>query len=89
MPSRIDASKWVTLQAVTLLKQLLSRIPPQRRKLLSVSGYIHTHMAEGMAAMAEEEQSRAIPHFEIVLMLAAVVLIRKVVGTREIARRAA
>jgi len=64
---------------VTLLKNLLSRMPPQVRRSLSVSGYIHTHMAEGMAAMAEEEQSRAIPHFAIVLMLAAEI------GDREIA----
>ena len=64
---------------VTLVKQLLARMPPDVRRAFSVSGYIHLHMAEGMVAMAEEEQSRAISHFEIVLMLAAEI------GDREIA----
>ena len=53
-----------------LLREMLSRMPPEARRSLTVAGYIHTHMAEGLVAMADEEQSRAIPHIETALLLA-------------------
>lgn len=65
-------AQWVDIgyRDVELVKQLLSRVPPHLRPLLPVSGYMHVRMAEGLVLMAEEEQSRAIPHFEAVLLLA-------------------
>lgn len=65
-------AQWVDIGYgdVALVKELLARMPADVRRSFSVSGYVHLHMAEGMVAMAEEEQSRAIAHFEIVLMLA-------------------
>ena len=45
-------AQWVDIGYgdAALLRDLLSRMPANARKSLSVSGYIHTHMAEGMAA---------------------------------------
>ena len=64
-------AQWVDIGYgdVRLVKELLARMPPDVRRSFSISGYVHLHMAEGMAAMAEEESHAAIPHFEIVLML--------------------
>src|SRR5579884_1557594 len=74
-------AQWVDIGYgdVSLVKGLLARMSPEVRRSFSVSGYIHLHMAEGMVAMEEEEQTRAISHFEIVLMLATEI------GDREVA----
>ena len=65
-------AQWVDIGYgdISLLQTLLSRMPARDRAKLSIAAYIHTHMADGLVAMAEEEQSRAIPHFETVLLLA-------------------
>jgi tetratricopeptide (TPR) repeat protein len=66
-------AQWVDIgyADASLVKKLLCRIDAQRRSGLPVTGYLHVQMAEGLVAMAEEEQSRAIPRFETVLLLGA------------------
>src|SRR5215472_8302809 len=51
----------------SLVKELLSRFPPDCRLALPLYDYLHLRMAEGLVAMSEEEYEGAIRHFETVL----------------------
>jgi len=64
-------AQWVDIGFArpALIKQLLARFPGGERETLSLLEYVHLQMAEGLAAMLEEEFGLAIRHFEIVLAL--------------------
>ncbi len=64
-------AQWVDIgfSRPALIKQLLARFPSRDRETLSLLEYVHLRMAEGLAAMLEEEFGKAIRHFEIVLAL--------------------
>lgn len=64
-------AQWVDIGFArpALIKQLLARFPGSERETLSLVEFVHLQMAEGLAAMLEEEFGRAIRHFEIVLAL--------------------
>jgi tetratricopeptide (TPR) repeat protein len=49
---------------------LLARFPKAGRAALPLADYVHLRMAEGFAAMDEEEYAAAIRHFEFVLSVA-------------------
>lgn len=53
-----------------LVKRLIATYGRKSRLKLTVSDYIHVHLAEGMVAMAEEMLDTAIDHFDIVQKLA-------------------
>jgi tetratricopeptide (TPR) repeat protein len=64
-------AQWVDIGFArpALISQLLARFPGSERETLSLLEYVHLQMAEGLAAMLEEEFGKAIRHFEIVLAL--------------------
>jgi tetratricopeptide (TPR) repeat protein len=64
-------AQWVDIGFArpALIKQLLARFPGGERETLSLLEYVHLQMAQGLAAMLEEEFGLAIRHFEIVLAL--------------------
>jgi tetratricopeptide (TPR) repeat protein len=64
-------AQWVDIGFArpALIKQLLAHFPGSERETLSLLEYVHLQMAEGLAAMLEEEFGQAIRHFEIVLAL--------------------
>lgn len=64
-------AQWVDIGFArpALISQLLARFPGSERETLSLLEYVHLQMAEGLAAMLEEEFGQAIRHFEIVLAL--------------------
>ncbi|HLJ45809.1 MAG TPA: hypothetical protein VKU01_07375 [Bryobacteraceae bacterium] len=66
-------AQWVDIgyADVSLVRELLSRMPPAVRRLLSVTAYVHVHMAEALVAMHEEEHGRAISHLDTALLLAS------------------
>lgn len=49
-----------------LVKTLLARFPKSARAALPLIGYLHLRMAEGLAAMTDEEFEAAIRHFQFV-----------------------
>ncbi len=64
-------AQWVDIgfAGPALIKRLLARFPGRDRETLSLLEYVHLRMAEGLAAMLEEEFGKAIRSFEIVLAL--------------------
>jgi len=64
-------AQWVDIgfAGPALIKRLLARFPGKDRETLSLLEYVHLRMAEGLAAILEEEFGKAIRNFEIVLAL--------------------
>jgi tetratricopeptide (TPR) repeat protein len=62
-------AQWVDIgfDRPRLVKELLARFPQPLRASLPLSDYVHIRMAEGLAAMSEEEFEAAIRHFQTVL----------------------
>jgi len=61
-------AQWVDIgfEGLPLLKRLLPRFPKDARASLPLLDYLHLRMAEGVAAMADEEFEQAVKHFEFV-----------------------
>lgn len=61
-------AQWVDIgfDGLPLLKRLLPRFPKDARARLPLLDYLHLRMAEGVAAMADEEFEQAVRHFEFV-----------------------
>jgi len=64
-------AEWVDIGHgdVALIRKLLACFPPDSRRDLSLRDYLEIRMAEGFAAMAEEDSDEAIRHFDAVLSL--------------------
>ena len=61
-------AQWVDIgfDGMALLRRLLTRFPKDARASLPLLDYLHLRMAEGVAAMADEEFEKAVRHFEFV-----------------------
>lgn len=65
-------AQWVDIgyRDVGTVQTLLDRFPRGSRRDLPVGGYLHLRMAEGMVALAREDEEEAARHFDVVLFLA-------------------
>ena len=52
-----------------LVKTLLARFPEASRMTLPVRDFVHLQMAEGLVALCDQEDEKAIRHFEMVLAI--------------------
>lgn len=61
-------AQWVDIgyEGPQLVKDILARFPRESRASLPLLDYLHVRMAEGLAAMADEEFDAAIRHLEFV-----------------------
>jgi tetratricopeptide (TPR) repeat protein len=64
-------SQWVDMGygEAAIVRELLNRFPKTRRARLPLCDYVHLELAEGMAASAEEETSKAIARFDVIINL--------------------
>jgi len=64
-------AQWVDagFDSPDLLRRLLAKFPPSARQALPLLDYLHIRMAEGVAAMAQEDFDRATVHFRLVQSL--------------------
>lgn len=64
-------AQWVDVgfASPALVRELLARFPAQCRGRLPLVEYLYVRMAEGMAAMADEEFEQAMQHFRLVQSL--------------------